>query len=62
MLFTHRLLSKRDYKTEWQVGDDVQFRLKKDKMYLKRTNERELTLDFLLQAKLGPDGETDYDS
>ena len=47
---------KRDYKPEWRVGDDVQFRLKKDMMYLKRPNGKEFTLDFLLQAKLGPDG------
>jgi plasmid stabilization system protein ParE len=47
---------KRDYKAEWRVGDDVQFRLKKDKMYLKRPNGKEFMLEFLLQAKLGPDG------
>ena len=47
---------KRDYKAEWRVGDDVQFRLKKNKVYLKRPNGKEFTLEFLLQAKLGPDG------
>ena len=47
---------KRDYKAEWRVGDDVQLRLKKDKVYLKRPNGKEFMLEFLLQAKLGPDG------
>ena len=47
---------KRDYKAEWHVGSDVQFRMKKDKLYLKRPNGKEFTLEFLLQAKLGPDG------
>jgi hypothetical protein len=48
--------SRQDYKPEWQVGEDVQFRLSKDKMYLRRPNGKELRLVFLLQAKLGPDG------
>jgi hypothetical protein len=47
---------RRDYKAEWRVGDDVQFRLQKDKMYLKRQNGKEFKLEFLLEAKLGPDG------
>jgi hypothetical protein len=47
---------RRDYKAEWRVGDDVQFRLRKDKMYLKRPNGKEFILIFLLQAKLGTDG------
>jgi hypothetical protein len=47
---------KRDYKAELRVGDDVQFRLKEDKVYLKRPNGKEFMLEFLLQAKLGPDG------
>ncbi len=47
---------KRDYKAEWQVGDDVQFRLKKDKMYLKRPNGRELTLDFYCRRSSVPTG------
>ena len=47
---------KRDYKAEWRVGNDVQFRLKKDKIYLRRPNGKEFALDFLLQAKLGADG------
>jgi hypothetical protein len=34
----------------------MQFRTKKDKMYLKRPNGKEFGLEFLLQAKLGPDG------
>jgi len=45
-----------EYRPEWKVGDDVQFRLKKDKLYLKRSNGKELMLVFLLQATLGPDG------
>jgi hypothetical protein len=45
-----------EYRPEWKVGDDVHFRLKKDKLYLKRPNGKELMLVFLLQAKLGPDG------
>lgn len=47
---------KSEYKAEWHVGDKTQFRLKKDKMYLKRPNGKELRLVFLLQAKLGADG------
>jgi hypothetical protein len=47
---------KRDYKAEWRVGDAVQFRLQRDKMYLKRPNGKEFKLEFLLEAKLGPDG------
>jgi len=47
---------KRDYKAEWHVGDDVRFRTRKDKMYLKRPNGKEFALEFLLTAKLGPDG------
>jgi hypothetical protein len=47
---------KSAYKAEWHVGDDVEFRLHKDKMYLKRPNGKELTLVFLLEARLGPDG------
>ena len=46
----------RDYKAEWQVGKEVQFRMKKDKIYLKRANGKEFALQFLLQAKIGPDG------
>jgi hypothetical protein len=46
----------REYKAEWHVGDEMQFRTKKDKMYLKRPNGKEFGLEFLLQAKLGPDG------
>lgn len=46
----------REYKAEWHVGDEVQFRRKKDKMYLKRPNGKEFGLEFLLQAKLDPDG------
>jgi hypothetical protein len=45
-----------EYRPEWKVGDDVQFRLRKDKMYLKRANGKELMLVFLLSAKLGADG------
>jgi len=48
---------KSAYKAEWHVGDDVDFRLNKDKMYLKRRNGKELTLVFLLEARLGPDGQ-----
>jgi hypothetical protein len=48
---------KSAYKAEWQVGDNVEFRLNKDKMYLKRPNGKELTLVFLLEARLGPDGQ-----
>jgi hypothetical protein len=46
-----------DYKPEWRVGEDVQFRLQKDKMYLKRPNGKEFRLIFLLEAKLGADGQ-----
>lgn len=47
---------KRDYKAEWRVRDDVHFRLQKDKIYLKRPNGKEFQLDFIMEAKLGPDG------
>jgi hypothetical protein len=47
---------RQDYKSEWQVGQDVQFRLSKDKLYLRRPNGKEMSLVFLLQAKVGPDG------
>lgn len=47
---------RRDYKAEWLVGDDVQFRLQKDKLILKRPNGKEFKLTFFLEAKLGPDG------
>jgi len=47
---------RQDYKPEWQVGQDVQFRFSKDQMYLRRPNGKELRLLFLLQARLGPDG------
>jgi hypothetical protein len=45
-----------EYKPEWKAGDDVQFRLKQNKIYLKRPNGKELRLVFLMQAKLGVDG------
>jgi hypothetical protein len=45
-----------DYRAEWKAGDNVQFRLDRDKMYLKRPNGKEFRLQFLLQARLGPDG------
>ena len=35
---------RRDYKAEWRVGDDVQFRLQKDKLILKRPNGKEFKL------------------
>ena len=47
---------KRDYKPDWRVTDDVEFRLKNDKMYLRRPQGKELALDFILSAKLGSDG------
>ena len=47
---------KQAYIAEWNVGDEVQFRTKNNKMYLKRPNGKEFTLEFMLQAKLGPDG------
>jgi hypothetical protein len=47
---------KRDYKAEWRVSDDVEFRLKNDKMYLRRPQGKELTLDFILSARLDSDG------
>jgi hypothetical protein len=47
---------RQDYKPEWQAGRDVQFRLNKDSVYLRRPNGKELRLVFLLHAKLGPDG------
>jgi hypothetical protein len=47
---------RRDYKDEWRVGDDVQFRLQKDKLILKRPNGKEFKLIFSTEAKLGPDG------
>jgi hypothetical protein len=47
---------KSEYKAEWHVGDETQFRLVKDKIYLRRPNGKELRLVFLLQAKLGADG------
>jgi len=46
----------RNYKAEWHVGDDVQFRMKKSNLYLRRPNGKEFRLEFLLEAKLGPDG------
>jgi hypothetical protein len=42
---------KRDEcKLEWQVGDDVQYRLKGDRILLKRANGKELKLNFVLQG------------
>jgi len=46
----------RDYKAEWHVGDEVQFRMKKSNLYLRRPNGKEFRLEFLLEATLGPDG------
>jgi hypothetical protein len=31
---------KSEYRSEWKVRDEAQFRLKKDKMYLKRPMEK----------------------
>jgi hypothetical protein len=47
---------KRDCKPEWRVGDDIQFRREKDKLYLKRPEHGERELHFLLSAKLDADG------
>jgi hypothetical protein len=47
---------KRDCKPEWRVGDDVQFRREKGKLYLKRPKHGECELQFLLSAKLDADG------
>ena len=47
---------KRECKSEWRVGDDVQFRREKDKLYLKRPKRGERELHFLLSAKLDADG------
>jgi hypothetical protein len=47
---------KRDCKAEWRVGDDVEFRREKDKLYLKRPKHGETELHFLLSAKLDADG------
>jgi hypothetical protein len=47
---------RNDYSPEWRVNDDVQFRLKKDRMYLKRPKRGELELNFMMSAKLGADG------
>ena len=44
----------RDYKAEWHVGDEVQFRTKKDKMYLKRPNGKEFGLEFSTASKTRP--------
>jgi hypothetical protein len=46
---------KKEYKAQWRVRDAVQFRLNKDKMYLRRPKRGELVLEFLRSAKLGPD-------
>jgi hypothetical protein len=50
------LCQRKDYRAEWRVADDIQFRLKKDKIYLRRQKKGELALSLLLTAKLGPDG------
>ena len=50
------LCQRKDYRAEWRVADDIQFRLKKDKIYLRRQEKGELALNLLLTAKLGPDG------
>ena len=47
---------KRAYKGEWRAGDDVQFRIQKDKLFLKRSNGKEFVLDLQLEAKIGPEG------
>jgi hypothetical protein len=44
------------YKAEWPVADDLQFRVRNDKMYLRRPKGGELALNFMLSAKLDYDG------
>lgn len=43
-------------KPEWQVGSNVQYRLDKYAIYLRRTNGKELRLDFVSEERLGMDG------
>jgi hypothetical protein len=47
---------KKDCKAEWRVGDDVEFRREKDKLYVKRPKHGEVELHFLMSAKLDADG------
>jgi len=47
---------KKECKAEWRVGDDVQFRRVKDRLYLKRPKHGERELHFFLSAKLDAKG------
>jgi hypothetical protein len=45
-------------KLEWHAGSDVQYRLKRDSIYLKRSNGKQLKLTFVLQGTVDADGRT----
>ena len=47
---------KQRYAGEWRTGDEVQFRLHRNRLYLRRPNGRELRLAFVLRANIGADG------
>lgn len=43
--------AKRSYAVEWIVNDPVQFRLEKDKLFLRRPNGKELRLGLLTRVR-----------
>ena len=45
-----------NFRQEWRVNEEVQFRLKRDKLYLRRPNGKEFELTMFGQARSGPDG------
>jgi hypothetical protein len=42
---------KKSYAAEWVVNDPVQFRVEKDKLFLKRPNGKELRLALLMRVR-----------
>lgn len=47
---------RRDFRQEWRINEEVQFRLKRDKLYLRRPNGKEFELTMFAHARSGPDG------
>ena len=48
---------KRSYGSEWVVNDPVQFRVEKDKVFLKRPSKGELRLALMVRLRVLPKGE-----
>ena len=53
---------RRDYKAEWRVGNDVQFRLRKDKMCLKTPQRKGVHSELLVAGEARAQREAGYDS